>query len=291
MTVLILGGTGFIGGAFIAELKRRFVSYVALSRAQLDYTRPGNLELFLKEHRPKFLINAAGVSGTPNVDWCEEHRAETLLANVVLPATIANACAVYAIPFGHVSSGCLYDSAHCHQPPDGFEETEPPNFSFRNPPCSFYSGSKALAEEVIAGARCYVWRLRLPFSEVDQRKNLLSKLQTYHQIYDNPPNSLSHLGESVAACLDLWQNELPYGTYNVVNPGSLTNRQIAERIQEILRPERELKYFGLDESYLYMKAPRSNCILSCRKLLASGIQMRPVEEALTESLHSWKTAA
>ena len=31
----------------------------------------------------------------------------------------------------------------------GFTETDAPNFSFRDPPCSFYSGTKALGEEVV----------------------------------------------------------------------------------------------------------------------------------------------
>jgi dTDP-4-dehydrorhamnose reductase len=288
MTVLLLGGSGFIGGAFQSELKRRFINYTSISRAALDYTRFETLWLFLKEHRPKFVINAAGVSGIQNIDWCEEYQADTLLANVVLPATVANACAAFKIPWGHISSGCIYNAAHCHQPPNGFTEQDTANFTFRARPYSFYSGSKALGEEVAAGARSYIWRIRMPFSAAAHPKNLLSKLQTYTQIYDNPPNSLSHLGESVAACLDLWQNELPYGIWNIVNPGALTNRQIAERIQEILKPERELKYFGLDEGYLYMRAPRSNCILSPAKLLATGIEMRPVGEALTWSLEHWQ---
>ena len=45
-------------------------------------------------------------------------------------------------------------------------EDDDPNFSFRSPPCSFYSGSKALGEEVLEGAEnCYIWRLRIPFNQ------------------------------------------------------------------------------------------------------------------------------
>src|SRR5258708_10002765 len=182
MTVLILGGGGYIGQAFASELKRRLISYVVLSRAKLDYTKFDNLWLFLKEHRPRLVINAAGVTGTPNVDWCEEYQAETLLTNGVLPTPITNPVAAFEIPLAHLSSGCLYDCAHCHQPPEGFSESDAPTFSFREPPCSFYSGTKALAEEIVAGPRTYVWRLRMPFSEVAHRKNLLSKLQVYSHI-------------------------------------------------------------------------------------------------------------
>jgi dTDP-4-dehydrorhamnose reductase len=87
----------------------------------------------------------------------------------------------------------------------GFAETDEPNFSFRRPPCSFYSGSKALAEEAIAGAgQSYLWRLRIPFDEFDDSKNFLSKIQRYPRVYDNV-NSLSHRGDFARACLDLWE--------------------------------------------------------------------------------------
>jgi dTDP-4-dehydrorhamnose reductase len=58
----------------------------------------------------------------------------------------------------------------------GFTETDTPNFSFRDPPCSFYSGTKALGEEAMAGiGQSYIWRLRIPFDEFDNARNYLSK--------------------------------------------------------------------------------------------------------------------
>jgi UDP-glucose 4,6-dehydratase len=38
------------------------------------------------------------------------------------------------------------------------------------------------------------------------------------------------------------------------------------------------------------KTPRSNCILDVSKLLAAGVAMRPVEEALAEALRQWRPA-
>ena len=79
----------------------------------------------------------------------------------------------------------------------GFTEMDEPNFSFRQPPCSFYSGTKALAEEVLRGSdQCYVWRLRIPFDEFDNPRNYLTKIQRYAKVYDNV-NSISHRGDFV----------------------------------------------------------------------------------------------
>ena len=34
----------------------------------------------LEKYRPDAVLNAAGVRGKPNVDWCETHQLETILA-------------------------------------------------------------------------------------------------------------------------------------------------------------------------------------------------------------------
>jgi hypothetical protein len=69
---------------------------------------PGVLRAALQRDRPEFLINAAGYTGKPNVDACELHKAECLLGNAVLPGIVAQACEEAGVPWGHVSSGCIY---------------------------------------------------------------------------------------------------------------------------------------------------------------------------------------
>src|SRR5882762_2838307 len=110
--ILLLGATGYLGQAFLAELQRRGRPFTTLSRARLDYTRFDVLLDCLRKTKPDFVINAAGYTGKPNVDACEAARADTLQGNTLLPQTIAHACVAAAIPFGHVSSGCIYSGAH-----------------------------------------------------------------------------------------------------------------------------------------------------------------------------------
>ena len=35
--------------------------------------------------RPDAVLNAAGVRGVPNVDWCDSHQMETIRGNTILP--------------------------------------------------------------------------------------------------------------------------------------------------------------------------------------------------------------
>src|SRR6267142_1558714 len=168
--ILLLGATGYIGQAFAAELRRRNLRFQPLTRKTLDYTDFNVLFDYVRKVKPRFLINAAGYTGKPNVDACEHARAETLQGNATFPQMVSRVCLMTKTLWGHVSSGCIYSGA----------KVDEPNFSFRSPPCSFYSGTKALAEEVLRGSdQCYVWRLRIPFDEFDHPRNYLSKLQHY----------------------------------------------------------------------------------------------------------------
>lgn len=316
--VLVLGGTGYVGSAFVQELQLRGWDYRVLRRSEVDYSQFPALLRFLRSERFDMLVNCAGYSGKPNVDGCELERADTLLGNTTLPLTIACACSEAGLPWGHVSSGCIFSGAKVRNPdgtvrverdlmtprvqeellqfPDrflGFTEEDEPNFSFRNGPCSFYSGSKALGEEVLSNhAGHFVWRLRIPFNSIDQSRNYLSKVQRYSKVYDNV-NSISHLGDFARVCLDLWEKRAPFGTYNVVNPGWVTTRRVVSRIQAVLTPGRQYEFWR-DDSEFYAQAaktPRSNCILDVSKLLATGVKIRSVEDAIEDSLRHWKPAS
>ncbi|HOX04583.1 MAG TPA: sugar nucleotide-binding protein [Verrucomicrobiota bacterium] len=312
--ILLLGASGYVGQAFAQALLERSWEFEPISRRDHDYTRFDLLVDLIRRRKPEFLINAAGYTGKPNVDGCETARADTLQGNTLFPLTVAHACQAAGIPWGHVSSGCIYTGAKILEngvervEPDlmrpdvrewreahpetvrGFVETDEPNFSFRRPPCSFYSGTKALAEEAIAGVgRSYLWRLRIPFDEHDNPRNYLTKIQRYARVYENV-NSISHLGDFVGACLGLWERRAPFGAYNVTNPGWITTRQVVEMIRRILRLDRTFDFWADDQEFyrLGAKTPRSNCVLDASKLIAAGVSMRPVGAALEAALGNWK---
>ena len=139
------------------------------------------------------------------------------MSNAVFPSWLGHLCQEFKIPWGHVSTGCVYDgltsdlcsltSGHV-----GWKETDPPNFRFGRR-CSFYSGSKVLGEQLIASFPCYIWRIRMPFDEGNHPKNYITKMISYARLYENT-NSFSHRGEAVSACLSLWLKaaQTPLGT-------------------------------------------------------------------------------
>jgi len=289
--ITLLGGSGYVGQAYQALLKRKGIPFRNLKRADVDYSDRAKLREILLKDKPEFLINAAGYTGKPNVDACELHKAECLFGNAVLPGAIADACQEAGVPWGHVSSGCIFSGSR----PDGsgFTEEDTPNFTFRTNHCSFYSGTKALGEEVLAGRpNVYIWRLRIPFDNIDNPRNYLTKLIRYQRLLE-ATNSISQLEEFVGATFACWERRIPFGTYNVTNPGQITTHEVVELIRSSGVSTKEFVFFRDEDEFMHVaaKTPRSNCVMDSSKLAAAGIRLTDVREAVARDLSIWKRAA
>ena len=286
--ILLLGGNGYVGNAIQKNLTGRGLSFTVASRASSDYSSLPVLVKMLRELRPEFLINAAGYTGKPNVDACEIHRTECLDGNAVLPGVIREACEQTDTPWGHVSSGCIFTGAKADG--SGFTESDAPNFSFRQDNCSFYSGCKALGEEVLSGAEnCFIWRLRIPFNNINIARNYISKMMRYDRLL-MATNSLSQLDEFADACVASWTQRVPFGTYNLTNPGSVTTRDVVRLIQKHGLSNRDFQFFESDDQFMKLaaKTPRSNCVLDSTKAIAAGLPLSPIEEALETAMKNWR---
>lgn len=288
--IYLLGGSGYVGQAYQALLQRKNIPFRNLRRAEVDYTNGETLRAALLRDKPEFLINAAGYTGKPNVDACELQKHQCLFGNAVLPGIIADACAAAGVPWGHVSSGCIYTGSR----PDGkgFTETDTPNFSFRTNNCSFYSGTKALGEEILSGKpSLYVWRLRIPFNNIDGPRNYLTKLIRYQRLLE-ATNSISQLEEFVASTFACWEKRVAFGTYNVTNPGQVTTHEVVDLIKQAGVSNKQFEFFKDETDFMNIaaKTPRSNCTMDSTKLAKAGIQMTEVHEAVARDLKNWQKA-
>jgi dTDP-4-dehydrorhamnose reductase len=310
--VLVLGAESYIGRAFCAELERRRHVYASLTSK--DYCDFPSLFNCIRRAKPKFLINATGCANT-DPDASEPAREEILRANTILPRYIAQVCLMTNTPWGHISSCRIYSGAkviigtgvvvekklareelvrmiaECPERIRGFTEVDEPNFSFRAAPCNFLSGTTALAEEAIRGiGRNYIWRLGQVFNERDEPENFLRALLNAEKIY-NGVQACSHTEDFVRACLDLWEREAPFGIYNVANPGMITSGQIMDTIRKTLNLPRHFEFWQDDIEFYNQgnRALRCNYVLDVTKLLATGIVMRPVAEAIEDCLKNWRS--
>ena len=286
--IVLLGGSGYLGTAFQRTLSQQDHPYRAISRKEVNYSQPDRLRDYLRGENVEFVINAAGYTGRPNVDACESHKTECLQGNAMLPGIIRAACEDLQLPWGHLSSGCIYNGVRDDGRP--FTEDDPPNFSFRQNNCSFYSGCKALGEELLDGAeQCFIWRPRIPFNELESSRNYLTKLVRYDRLLD-VTNSLSQLDETVRACLASWTNRIPFGTYNLTNPGHITTREVVRMIRDHGLSKKEFSFFESEREFMECaaKAPRSNCALDSSKAVSAGLSLSTIHDALESALKNWR---
>lgn len=284
--VLILGEKGYVSSRFQDFFNYKKIDYKAVSLRDSPY----KLNEILKTLKPRFVINTIGYTGTPNVDSCEENKKECLYANVIISEIVADQCRLNNIPLGFISSGCIYKENEVEWW-ETFSEKHYPNFSFynQNENCSWYSGTKALGENIVRKSwdRSYIFRLRMPFNHLESSKNYLSKIFNYEKVWSSI-NSLTNLDEFVRAVYQTMNTEAPYGVYNVCNHGGISAKEIHNLAKSYKIGKESYSYFKDEkELSLVTKTPRSNCVLNTSKIRTEGIYMLPVEDSLEKCFKVW----
>jgi dTDP-4-dehydrorhamnose reductase len=273
---IVIFGAGYIG-----ERLARQLPGAVLSRA--DVTRKDEVLRALRDARADAVINAAGKTGRPNVDWCESHQAETYRANVTGALAVADACAEAGAYLLHLGSGCIYYGPS--PSPGGWLEDDHGN------PSAFYSRTKYAADLVLSRLpNVGIARLRMPVDDVPGPRNLITKLSRYAEVID-VENSVTVVPDMVKVVGRLVEARAT-GVFHVVNPGPMRHRDLLALYREIVDPSHRTTLIGEAELVargLAVKA-RSNCLLQSPRLAALGITMRPIEVALRETMERYARA-
>jgi UDP-glucose 4,6-dehydratase len=106
-------------------------------------------------------------------------------------------------------------------------------------------------------------------------------------------NSLSHLDEFADCCIASWTQRIPFGTYNLTNPGSVTTRDVIRLIQKHGLSNKSFQFFESEDQFMQLaaKTPRSNCVLDSSKAIAAGLPLSPIEEALEKAMQGFSRSS
>jgi dTDP-4-dehydrorhamnose reductase len=266
---LIFGARGFLGGEFI-----RHLDLAVGSEADIADARQVAAEL--DRVQPEVVINYAGKTGRPNIDWCEDHREATIRSNVTGPLVLLDECLRRELYFVHFGSGCVYEGDNQGR---GFTEQDPPNFFG-----SFYSRTKVWSDSILAEFPVLILRVRMPFDNSLHPRTLIGKLVKYRQVLD-AANSITYIPDLLLVAKQLIEQRCE-GIYHLVNPGVISPLQIMRRYVELVDPRHECESISPGELDAITSARRSNCQLSTEKLRRCGLQLRPIEEAIDVALNS-----
>ncbi len=274
MKYLIFGKKGWLAQKFNGFLDGSLVSDV-------DITDLPTVRRELGEKKPEVVINAAGITGRPNIDWCEEHKLETIAGNVTGPLNILQACEEKGIYWVHFGSGCIFQGDGPNN--KGFKEDDEAN------PPSFYSWTKYWADQILRHFPVLILRLRMPIDNEPSPRNLIDKLVKYSHVW-NPQNSVTVIPDFLLAAKQLIDKRR-IGVYHVANQGTISPVEIMELYQKMINPDHKFKKITVEDFYKQKltKATRSNCVLNTDKLQKEGINLKPIKERIIEVIKEYKS--
>lgn len=255
MKILVVG-RGWTGTKVIDQLTKLKHEVVAVSHVSV-------FDL-LDKQKFDWVINCAGITGTPNVDACEHNKLATYYANALFPIELYHACEKLHIRFGHVSSGCIYQGMITDVDAD-------PNYFG-----STYSISKGLSDTYLKD-KAQVYRIRMPFTGVNESKNYLVKVRNYAttaKLIEGGSNSLTDLDEATQVIAHLITTHQPNGAYNLVNAGNITMHELIDMMGIVG------EWYTDEEFQSVTLAGRSNCVIP------SYSHMRPLKDALTQAIQT-----
>src|SRR3989339_3012 len=233
----------------------------------------------LDQYRPEAVLNAAGVTGKPNVDWCETYQLETIIGNTKLPITIAEGCQERGVYLLHIGSGCIYygDSPH---PDKKWRESD-----MGNPTEVTYSRTKWAADLVLSTLpNVGIGRIRMPIDWISSSNNMIDKLATFSKVID-VENSVTIIDDMIDVFYKLMEKKAE-GIFHVTNPGTLKHKEIIALYEEMVDPSHTNEWISNEDLVKQGLATkgRSNNFLASENLKNIGIEMREVHEAMKDTM-------
>ncbi|XP_075476389.1 LOW QUALITY PROTEIN: trifunctional UDP-glucose 4,6-dehydratase/UDP-4-keto-6-deoxy-D-glucose 3,5-epimerase/UDP-4-keto-L-rhamnose-reductase RHM1-like [Primulina tabacum] len=271
---LIFGRTGWIGGLLGKLCEKQGIPY-EYGKGRLEDR--SQLLADILAVKPTHVFNAAGVTGRPNVDWCESHKTETIRTNVAGTLNLADVCREHGLLMMNFATGCIfeYNDSHPEGSGIGFKEEDTPNFTG-----SFYSKTKAMVEELLKEYdNVCTLRVRMPISsDLSNPRNFITKISRYNKVV-NIPNSMTILDELLPISIEMAKRNLR-GIWNFTNPGVVSHNEILEMYKKYIDPDFKWANFTLEEQAKVIIAPRSNNEMDASKLKKEFHELLSIKESL-----------
>ena len=292
MRLLLLGGSGQVGGEFRALDRPKDVVVVAPGLDELDLTKPGAIANAIAAGTWHAVVNAAAYT---NVDRAESERDLAFAINAHAAATLASETARHGIPLIHISTDYVFDGRKGAP----YVETD------ATAPLNVYGQSKLAGELAVAAANPRHVILRTSWVYCPHGHNFVKtilRLAGAHErltIVDDQRGCPTAASDVARACRDialLCAREParapvygPYGLYHFCGKGETTWCGFAKAIVEMASPyiSRVPEIVPIATAQYPTPAIRPrDTRLDCSAIARSfAISPRPWREGLAETLH------
>ena len=213
----LLGSNGYIGSTILKTLVNNYKRVYCIENRMNELESIGKL---IDTYKPKYFINAAGLTGEPNTKWCNTNKKQTLITNVIDQINILNLCNTKDVHCTIIGSGAIYkESTELKSEEDLGDLTE-----------EYYSECRIQLENLIKNFDNYLYlRINYPISSNSNPKNLLTKLLKYTNI-DDINLSISNLDSLLSILPDMLNNN-ETGIFNFIS-GNINIKTILDYYSE-----------------------------------------------------------
>jgi len=259
---LVFGGkTGWIGQKVVDMLRAKGIDAV-VAETRLEHIQDVASEI--DRVKPSHIVNCAGLTGRPNVDWCEDHKEEVIRVNVVGTLGLLDAAESRGIHITNFATGCIYNYDATHTIGGAkFTELDAPNYVG-----SFYSLTKGMVDKLSPNYKhALTLRLRMPISDDLNPRNFVTKITAYNRVI-NVPNAVTVLHDMLPVALAMMDRRIT-GVFNFTNPGTISHNEVLALYKSVIDPDFWYANFTEEEQAKVLKAGRCNNDLDVSKLVAA----------------------
>lgn len=283
MKLLVLGGSGIIGNAFIKTHNDDFEITTTYNKNPIDLLNTNTfqcslptdfkkLEEFLLSEKPEVVINSIGFS---NVDFCEENKKESFSLHVDITKKICDITSKINSRLIFLSSDYVFDGKK-----GNYSEENTPN------PINYYGFTKFEAEKIILKyplntvlrtSVIYDWDKRVRFFNY-----VIEKLKKNEQIVatDDIFNSVTlvdSLIQSIFKIITLKKN----GLFHIVDSTCASRFDFAQVIAKIFNLNGNLvKKTSIKETNFVAKRPQNVCLDNSKARKSLGVNFYNLEEGM-----------
>ncbi len=212
---VIIGSRGYLGNHITNILILQGKNVITITDRLSDISSIKN-KLVL--YKPKYIINAAGIS---NTDWCDTNKEQTIETNVTYQLTLCHICRELGIHLTLFGTGGIFNKNLIYKDNDDGDYYE-----------KFYNESRIYLEKLIISYKNVLYlRINYPISSCSNPKNLLVKIINFTKIY-NSSISMTCVDTLFPLLSNIIENK-EGGIMNFVNPGTISLVDIKEKYNNI----------------------------------------------------------
>ena len=243
---IIFGSNGFLGSNIVKILTNQNKKYIICDYRLEEVCK---IKELLDTYKPKYIINCAGLTGIPNIFWCDQHKTETIETNITYQLTLAALCKERNIHLTIFGSGGIFKNHDIYS-----------EFDMGNNFSNFYGECRIHLENIMKNYSNILYlRINYPISDIQSNKNLITKLLSYTQI-DDCELSITYIDNLFPILINMIENA-EIGICNFTNPGQISLVNIIrkyETLTGVIKNIKSTNCLSTDRSFAKLETSKLN---------------------------------